>query len=457
MDLHLLNGLTPEQLRALITESPVGFSAEDGSIQYLGRQIQLLDGMITLSGQTFNTTASKQLFERMVSLQPDFQQQLPGSTSEAIEMTARNLVDKFQYEAIEKSPTKEVLCAVFIEFMKFNIINPINTAIKLSETHSLTGAEKLRILLAAEDQRESPLPMECWSIAGIPLSIRLEEAKNRFQRFPATPSLAQEANEINEYLTALNPDTQIKEGLLEIRQTLVSENNELSRQLLGEVDNIEKIFIARVIKRGYFTVRDDIDFKIHSRRLLHLYAACSGFSPDADIAELASYIRAVLYTSDYNIWHITQELVYLSKQPGSMNYCRYINAVANTLKAPAYFVSQFEECKQLSDINGFALLESKPLATYLMELRANIGNMTPEYSQVLLPAVNHLESKVAGVSLPEGKPEIKAKVHRLLLVIAACKSSEQIMDTSVLAHFVSVIMEHGNIKNIPYLISGLTR
>ena len=83
--------------------------------------------------------------------------------------------------------------------------------------------------------------------------------------------------------------------------------------------------------------------------------------------------------------------------------------------------------------------------------------MTPEYSQVLLPEVDILEREFADMSLPEAKPAIKAKVHRLLLVIAACKSSRQIMDTSMLACFIRAIMKHRNKKNIPYLIRGLAR
>ena len=35
MNFYQLNGLTPEQLHALIMESPAGFSAEASSIQYL--------------------------------------------------------------------------------------------------------------------------------------------------------------------------------------------------------------------------------------------------------------------------------------------------------------------------------------------------------------------------------------------------------------------------------------
>ena len=149
---------------------------------------------------------------------------------------------------------------------------------------------------------------------------------------------------------------------------------------------------------------------------------------------------------------------YLSKQPGSIDYCRYISAVANILKAPAPVALQFEKIKQLSDIKGFALLESqKTLAPYLNALRANIVNMTPAYSRVLLSAVDNLELEFAAISLPEDKLVIKAKVHRLLMVIAACKSSRQIIDTSVLVYFVEAIMKHGNKKNIPYLISGLAR
>ena len=72
MDLYQLNGLTPLQLHTLITKSPIGFSAEGRSIQYLGQHIQLHDGTITLSEQIVNPAGTKQLFERLVTLQPDF-------------------------------------------------------------------------------------------------------------------------------------------------------------------------------------------------------------------------------------------------------------------------------------------------------------------------------------------------------------------------------------------------
>ncbi|WOG27703.1 hypothetical protein [Endozoicomonas sp. 8E] len=502
MDFYQLKGLT-QQLHELKMVQPNGFSteAEDGSIQYLGRQVKRQDGTTAQSEKTarkrptnttddpllpgklrkimpetevlpikneqlmsegfFIATGSRPPSERQVNLET----QPFDSRAEAIQMAARNLVSQFQFEAIEKSPTTEVQCAVFLECLKLDVEK---TLIRLNKTTSLNGAQKLLVMLAAEEEKKQqnkrPL-LECyWILARIPLSIGFEKAKNLFQRLPDMPSLPEVDNVINEQLTALSPDKMFRDRLLEVRQTLKSENNELSRQLLGEVENIEKKFISRVGWNGRLSDADDyIDSQIYARRLLYLYAACSGFSQQADIAELMSYIRSVLYIIEPNnevpdsIWHIAKELAYLSKQPGSIDYCHYISTLAHCLKTPAPVALQFKELKQLSDIRGFALLESKPLDQYLTVLRANIDKIAPEYSRVLLDAVDDLEKECAGISLPEGKPDIKAKVHRLLMIIAACKSSKEIMATSVLEHFVRAIMEHGNKKNIPYLIAGLAR
>ncbi|WOG27702.1 hypothetical protein [Endozoicomonas sp. 8E] len=498
MDSYRSNDLG-QQLRDLNTQPPVGFSEEavDDSVQYLGRQVKRQDGTTErsektaqkrpanatddpllpskilkkipenevqpvkneplLSEEIFKTARSKRLSERQVNLEI----QTFDSKAEAIQMAARNLVAQFQWEAIEKSPTNEVQCAVFLECLKLDVRK---TVLKLNKTKTLNGAEKLRIMLAAEEEHKGQLDEVYWTLLRIPLSIGFEKAKNLFQCLPDSPSLSEEDNVINEQLTALDPKIKVRDRLLEIRQILTSENNELSRELLSEVDNIEKKYIPRVGCNGNLSDSDGyFAFKIYTRRWLYLYAACSGFSQQADIVELMSYIRTVLYTTEpninrqTNIWHIAKELAYLSKQPGSIDYCRYIGALANSLKAPAPVALQFKKLEQLSDINGFVLLESKPLDRYLTVLRANIDKMAPEYSQVLLDAVDDLEKECAGISLPEGKPDIKAKVHRLLMIIAACKSSKEIMATSVLVHFVRAIMEHGNKKNIPYLIAGLAR
>ena len=456
MNLHKLNGWTPWQHNKLNMQSSIGISAEDDSIQYIGRQIELHDGVTMVSEQTCNNADRKQPFKRLVSPQPDLEKQLPGLKSEVIQKAASNLVAEFEIGAIEKSPTKEVLCAVFLECMRSDVPGTVKTVLKLSKTNSLSADEKLQIMLTAEEEPELSLSAVCWTLARIPLSIRFAEAKKQFQRIPG-PFLT-ELDNVNAQLTALTTGKPVKDTLLEIRQILESENNTLSRELVREVDNIEKQFLPGAKESNYLSDNDCSDFKIYTERLLYLYAACSGFSQEADITELTSYIRSVLYTTDSeNVWHIAEELAYLSKQPDSINYCRYIDAVANILKAPVPVVSQFEGLKQLSDINGFALLESKPLATYLMALRANIDSIVPDYSQLLHTAVDNLELEFADTALPEGKSDIKTKVHRLLMVIAACKSSRQIMDSSVLADFVSAIMGHGNKKNIPYLICGLAR
>ncbi|MGI2028675.1 hypothetical protein [Endozoicomonas acroporae] len=419
MDFHKIDGLTLQELYDTVMQSPIGFSVEDDSIQYLGRQIRLHNGITELTGQTCNNADGKELFKRLVNLQPDIKRQLPDSKAEAIQHVAKEMVEKFRYEAIEKSPNKEVLFAVFVESIIFTFMCSIKTAKKLYATNAFSDAEKLRIMLAAEKKYRHPILANCWEMPGIPLAPRLEEAKSQLQRLSDTPSMAGQYHVINERLTTLPTSTTVRDGLLEIRQTLESENNELARQLLSEVDHIEAKFIPKIDESGRLSDVDDKDFKTHTRRLLYLYAACSGFSQKADIEELASYIRSALHTTDSNsIWHIVKELAYLSKQPGSIDYCRYVDAVANILTAPeTNIVSDFEELKQLSDINGFALLESqKTLDPYLQALRANIDNMTPEYSQALLPAVKYLESQFAAISLPEQKPNIKVEVHRLLII-----------------------------------------
>lgn len=458
MNIYQLNGLTPEQLHALIMESPAGFSADAHSIQYLGKQIHLHNGSTRLSHQTILTSTSFQLLKRLIKLQPDLEAKLPSSKAKAIEMAARNLVKQFHLRAIEKSPTKEVLCAVFLECMRHSYLPVIK---KLSDNNSLSPAEKLRIMLDAEEKKICSHSAVSWYLVRIPLPIRLDGAKNLFQRLPDTPFLAEEAIEINEHLIAIQSNNPIKDRLLEIRLIFKLENNELANQLLSELSHIKKIFAPKIEENGHLTtIKDRSDFNTYARRLLYLYTACSGFSQKADIAELTSYIRSVLYcTTDSNsIWHIAKELAYLSKQPGSIGYCRYIDALAHLLKAPSQLALKFKEHEQLSDLKGFALLEShKSPAPYLAALRANIDSMIPDYSQVLLPEVDSLEREFAEKALPEAKPAIKAKMHRLLMVIAACKSSRQIIDTSVLAVFVRTIMKHVSKKNIPYLISGLAR
>ena len=450
---HKLNGSTPCQQHKLNMHSSIGLPAEDDSIEHLGRQIELHDGVTMVSEQTGNNADRKPLYKRLASLQPDLEQ-LPGLKSEVTQKAASNLVAESGTGAIEKSPTKEVLCAVFLERMRSD--GPIKTVLTFSKTHALSAAEKLQIILTAEEQLGFSLSAVCWNLAKIPLSVRFAEAKKQFQRIPG-PSLT-EVDNVNTQLTALTSGKPVQDTLLEIRQILASENNTLARQLVSEVDNIGKQFLTGAKEGDHLSDNGCSDVKIYSERLLHLYAACSGFSQEADIVELTSYIRSVLYTTDsQNIWPIAKELAYLSKQPDSISYCRYIAAVANILQAPVPAVSQFEGLKQLSDINGFALLESKPLATYLTALRANIDSMAPEYSPLLCTAVDNLELEFADTALPAGKSDIKAKMHRLLLVIAACKSSKQTMDVSLLADFVSAIMGHGNKKNIPYLISGLAR
>ena len=111
MNLHKLNGSTPWQRHKLNMPPSIGCSAADDSISHLGRQTELHDGVT--AEQTCNNADRKQLFKRLVSLYPDLEQ-LPALTSEVIQKAASCLVAEFETGAIEKSPTKEVLCAVFL-------------------------------------------------------------------------------------------------------------------------------------------------------------------------------------------------------------------------------------------------------------------------------------------------------------------------------------------------------
>ncbi len=69
MNLSHLIGLTSQDLYETIKKSPIGFSVENSSIQYLGRQIQLQNGLTVLPENSSGTTNGKKLFDRMVNLQ----------------------------------------------------------------------------------------------------------------------------------------------------------------------------------------------------------------------------------------------------------------------------------------------------------------------------------------------------------------------------------------------------
>ena len=451
MNFSQLDGLTLENLYKTIKKSPAGFSVEDGSVQYLGRQIQLQDGLTTLSENSSGTIDSKNLFDRIVTLHPDFKELLPDSKSEAIKCCARQLMKDFTFiHAIKKSPTKEVQLAVANEEInKFRDSALYN----ISKTDALSPAEKFRIFLSAEERGKS-IPQGFWAISGVPLSMRLEKTKEMFQNIPDTPPFDRGVETIHNVYIQIPVIEKFKYMIKELRDLFKSENNELSRQLLKEVNNLEKKHIEKVTEFDTLKPWDlNKECNRFANNLLYLYAACAGFL-EGNGDELASYITSILNSDPIIVTHYVKELCYLSKQPGAVGYARYIDAVANILKKPERVVSNFEKPGQLSDAIGFSLLQSgKTLTPYLTALKADIESMAPEYSDVLLPEVARLER--AEKSLTKRDPNIRALVHRLLLVIAACKSSEQKIDTSLLAPCVSAIMKHGNKQDIPYLISGL--
>ena len=450
---HLI-GLTYQDLYETIKKSPIGFSVENSSIQYLGRQIQLQNGLTVLPENSPGTTDGKNLFDRIVNLQPGFEILLPDSTAEAIERYARQLMKDFTFvHAIKNSPTKEIQFAVInVEINKstsceFSVLNNI------SETDIFSAAEKLSIFWNITERGGSLAPAH-W--AKIPLSMRLEKAKETFQNMPDTPPFDRAAKPFhNEHIKVL-ASTKFKDMIKELRELFKSENNELSSQLMKEVNNLEEKYIQKVTAEG---ILETMELTLESTRfadnLLYLYAACSGFLKD-NVDELTSYITFILNNNPEIVTHYVKELCYLSKQPGAVGYARYIDAAADVLKKPEKVVSDYEELVQLSDNRGFSLLQSgKTLTTYLTALKADIDNVAPEYSDALLPEITRLER--AGKSLTENEPIIRAAVHRLLMVIAACKSSEKKIDTSLLAPYVQAIMKHRNKQDIPYLISGLAR
>ena len=451
MNLSQLDGLTLQNLYETIINSPTGFSVEDGSIQYLGRQIQLQDELTVLSENSTGTTDSKKLFDRMVNLQPGFAALLPDSKAEAIQRCAWQLMKDFTFiHAIKNSPTKEVQFVIANEE-----INKSTTAVldKISETDIFSTAEKLSIFWNIKERGMELAPVH-W--AKIPLSMRLEKAKETFQNIPNTPPFDRAVKPFhNEHIKILG-GASFKDMIKELRELFKSENNELSSQLLKEVNNLEEKYIQKVAADGRLETFGLIaECHRFADNLLYLYAACSGFLKD-NVDELTSYITFILNDNPRIVTHYVKELCYLSKQQRAVGYARYIDAVADVLKTPKQVVSNYEKLEQLSDTRGFSLLQSgKTLTPYLTALKADIENMAPEYSDVLLPEVARLER--AGKSLTENEPNIRASVHRFLMVIAACKSSEQKIDTSLLAPYVQAIMEHRNKQDIPCLISGLAR
>ena len=450
---HLI-GLTSQDLYETIKKSPIGFSVENSSIQYLGRQIQLQNGVTVLSENSSGTTDGKNLFDRMVNLQPGFEILLPDSTAEAIERYARQLIKDFTFiHAIKNSPTKEIQFAVInVEINKsttceFSVLNNI------SETDIFSTAEKLSIFWNITERGRSLAPVH-W--AKIPLSMRLEKAKQTFQNIPNTPPFDRAVKPFHNEHIKVCGSAEFKDIIKELRELFESENNELSSQLLKEVNNLEEKYIQKVAADGHLETLDLIaECNRFADNLLYLYAACSGFLKD-NVDELTSYITFILNDNPNMVTHYVKELCYLSKQPGAVGYARYIDAVAEVLKTPEQVALDYEKLEQLSDTRRFSLLHSgKTLTSYLTALKADIDNIAPEYSDVLLPEVARLES--AGKSLTENEPNIRAVVHRLLMVIAACTSHEQKIDTSLLAPYVQAIMKHRNKQDILYLISGLAR
>ena len=453
MNFSQLDGLSLENLYETIINSPAGFSVEDGSVQYLGRQIQLQDGLTTLSENSSGSIDSKNLFDRIITLHPDFKELLPDSKSEAIKRCARQLMKDFTFfHAIKNSPTKEVQLAVANEEMNKSRTSALHN---ISKTDAFSQAEKFRIVLSAEERGIS-IPQYFWASSGIPLSMRLEKTKEMFKNIPDTPPFDRAVKPIHNKYIQIPVSLKFKYMIKELRDLFKSENNELSRQLLKEINNLEEKYIQKVSADGSLEHWDsNEECNRFANNLLYLYAACAGFLK-GNVDELTSYITSILNSNPTIVTHYAKELCYLSKQPGAVGYARYIDAVANILKKPEQVVSNYEDLEQLSDTRGFSLLQSgKTLTLYLRALKADIDNMAPEYSDVLLPEVDRLES--AEKSLSKSEPNIRALVHRLLLVIAACKSSEQKIDASLLAPCVPAIMNHHNKQDIPYLISGLAR
>ena len=453
MNFSQLNGLTLENLYEIIINSPAGFSVEDGSIQYLGRQVQLLDGLTVTSENSSGKTDSKNLFDRIVNLHPDFAKSLPDSKSEAIKRCARKLMKDFTFpHAIKNSPTKEVQLAIATEEMNKSMVSALH---KISKTDAFSTAEKFRFFLSAEE-RGLPLRALFWAKSGIPLSMRLEKTKEMFQNIPNTPPFDRAVKPVHNNYIQIPVSTNFEHMVKELRNLFKSENNELSRQLLNEVNNLEEKYIKKFTVNGILKSGDlDKECKRFANNLLYLYAACTGFLK-GNVDELTSYITSILNSDPVIVTHYVKELCYLSKQPGAVGYARYIDAMANILKTPEQVVSKYENLEQLSDTRGFSLLQTgKTLTPYLTALKADIDNMAPEYSDALLLEVARLER--AEKSLTKNEANIRALVHRLLLVIAACKSSEQKIDASLLAPYVPAIMKHRNKQDIPYLISGLAR
>ena len=451
MNFSQLIGLTSQDLYDTIINSPTGFSVEDSSLQYLGRQIQLQNDLTVFCE---NTSDSKHLLNRMVSIKPDFKTLLPDSITEAIQCSARKLMYDFDYvAALNNSPSKEVQFAVINNLMDMDIVLALDTICKADD---LTVDEKLRFFLIAEEKRKQPVRPEHWKSSGIPLSVRLQKTKELFQNIPGTSPYEKTEIYVHDSYIKIICGIPVKDTIKELREALESEDNELSRQLLKEVDHIENEFIPKVSADGTLNPWDiEIKFTKLATNLLYLYAASSGYLTD-NVDELSSCIRSLMYGNSCRLSHCIKELCYLSKQPQAMGYSRYIHAVAEILKTPKNVVSEYEKNEQLSDTRGFSLLQSKKTLTpYLSTLKADIENMVPEYSEVLLPEVTKLEHDFAQISLPKDEPGIRAKVHRLLIIISACKTAKQNIDSSLLAPYVQDILGHGTKNNIPYLIKGL--
>ncbi len=448
-----LNGITPEELNNIIKRSSSGFSVEDGCVQYLGREIQLKEGRTIVSDQNNHQVESKNLFERLLTLQPEIIEELSGDQCDVLGQALFTMGGCLSEGAVP-CPSKKLRYTTTLKYIGRNHCRLFKA---LKRLKYFTQEEKYQLLSDAQyaGLRISEFHCELTALSSIQ---EFQLIKGYFQTAEDYDGSRINIQSYN-YMFRKNS---IAGSLLSMQEIISNESVEVATALSPEMRKIIEKF-SHIVNPS----DDDLKaFKLAANNFLILAAACADVSEQADIGELMSYMTSILESDrDLNRTdHIARQLYFLSKRPGSIDYSRYTSAIAAHITHPEFTVEKHGGLEQLSDIRGFNLLEGcKPLEPYLKALKQLIQTEAPAYSSSFLKEVDIIErrfndKKLAdGTLSPKDTKAARKDTHRLLLLIAACTApSLDSMPCIDPVGFIRAIMKHSDYRDILYLVTGLS-
>ncbi len=463
MNFISVNGLTQEELFKVMEQSPLGFSAENGGVQYLGREIYLAGGKLLVQQVDKIEQTDRTQDHQHLSIPRELKQRLASSKADALQKMAKQLLADDKNVAFEKAPTDELKCAVVLELIRDeNHRTVLGLIIKIQ---SLPEPYQYQALLLLSGLRKKAIDVR---IIGnldrynLTPAHKFNVIKAWFQRPESSdPSL----NFQNKRLLLIPSRKTTLKSDFELIHKLISETSpKLVDGLTSLIEKNYSLFASKVRADGTLHESDQMVFDKFANNLLYFAAACSNIEDTEDVNELTSYIIRLFQddkvqgTDNDNI---ARTLANLSTQ-SSLNYSNYIDSAAQVLRKLS--TDDLDDCefKQLLDSSSIPLLESnQTLQPYLSSLITTIENEAPELSGVVKQAIDTVVEKTDDIRkpshlfTPNERQSIRKKFHLLLLVIAAYKNSQNTMDTTNLAPLVKAVISHKNKRDIPYLIKGI--